>query len=635
LLLSSNLLSRCKSSHQTRKTSMAKPRQKTAIVIGAGVGGVSTAARLAKAGFAVTVLEKNSFTGGRCSLIHHTPNDASSTYRFDQGPSLLLLPGLFHRTFHDLNTTLESEGVKLLKCEPNYNIWFGDGENFKMSSDLALMKTEIEKWEGKEGYERYLQYLGEAHRHYELSVEHVLLKNFTSLGDMLRWEFLKSLFELHPFESIWTRASKYFWTERLRRVFTFGSMYMGMSPFDAPGTYSLLQYTELAEGIWYPVGGFHKVVEALVKVGERLGVEYRLNTAVEKILLSEDGSKAKGVVLGDGRKLEADVVVNNSDLVYAYENLLPESEYAESLKSRPGSCSSISFYWALDRQVKELGAHNIFLADEYRESFDSIFKKHLIPDEPSFYVNVPSRVDPTAAPEGKDSIVVLVPVGHLVDAPKPTVNGSSIKSSSSTGIPPTETQNWPAMISLARKTILSTIASRTGIDISPYIIHEISNDPSIWKQTFNLDRGAILGLSHSFFNVLCFRPTTRARRPSPLTDKYLAKLGVVGRVVEVVVDLVRRRGRDVEGLYMVGASAHPGTGVPICLAGGGLVAKQICEDYGVKVPWADGEVKTKRDGRLDKMERPVWLDNWEQWCLIVFLIAVIPWLLMWVWVKTR
>ena len=146
------------------------------------------------------------------------------------------------------------------------------------------MKQEIEKWEGKDGYSRYLDFLQESHRHYELSVEHVLLKDFTSLFSMMRLSFLRHLLALHPFESIWTRASKYFWTERLRRVFTFGSMYMGMSPFDAPGTYSLLQYTELAEGIWYPVGGFHRVIEALVEVGRRLGVDYRLNTAVEEII---------------------------------------------------------------------------------------------------------------------------------------------------------------------------------------------------------------------------------------------------------------------------------------------------------------------------------------------------------------
>lgn len=122
------------------------------------------------------------------------------------------------------------------------------------------MKSEIEKWEGKDGFERYLGFLQESHRHYEQSVTHVLRKNFYSFWSMMRPGFLPSLLDLHPFDSIWNRAAKYFWTERLRRVFTFGSMYMGMSPFDAPGTYSLLQYTELAEGIWYPEGGFQRVI---------------------------------------------------------------------------------------------------------------------------------------------------------------------------------------------------------------------------------------------------------------------------------------------------------------------------------------------------------------------------------------
>lgn len=146
-----------------------------------------------------------------------------------------------------------------MKCEPNYNIWFGDGSSFEMSTDLTKMKKAIEAVEGIDGFERYLGFLQESHRHYEVSVESVLRRNFPSILSLARPEVLFNLFNIHPLESIWTRASKYFWTERLRRVFTFGSMYMGMSPFDAPGTYSLLQYTELAEGILYPRGGFHKV----------------------------------------------------------------------------------------------------------------------------------------------------------------------------------------------------------------------------------------------------------------------------------------------------------------------------------------------------------------------------------------
>ena len=136
------------------------------------------------------------------------------------------------------------------KCEPNYLVYFGDGERIELSTDVAKMKTEIERWEGKDGFHRYLAWMREGHVHYEASIVHVLRKNFTSLLSMARPSFLPYLAALHPFESIWNRAARYFYTERLRRAFTFGSMYMGMSPFEAPGTYSLLQYTELAEGIW-------------------------------------------------------------------------------------------------------------------------------------------------------------------------------------------------------------------------------------------------------------------------------------------------------------------------------------------------------------------------------------------------
>lgn len=495
------------------------------------------------------------------------------------------------------------------------------------------MKTEIEKWEGKDGYSRYLAFLQESHKHYELSVTHVLLRNFTSALSMMRPDFLRHLFELHPFESIYSRASKYFTTERLRRVFTFSSMYMGMSPFDAPGTYSLLQYTESAEGIWYPVGGFHTVIQALVRIGEQLGVEYRLSTPIKSINLHPDGSHATGVTLATGEIMNADVVINNSDLVYAYNNLLPQTPYATSLSERPTSCSSISFYWALDRKVPQLSAHNIFLADEYRESFDSIFKKHLIPNQPSFYVNVPSRPDATAAPEGKDCVIVLVPVGHLVEAEssdpskysngnvqpsvvnenamQPKLTGSSTKE----GILPTAGQDWPKMISLARETILATISARTGVDIGPYIVHELTNDPNTWQQKFNLDRGAILGLSHSFFNVLCFRPSTRARRGGWLDGKLGG--GMAGRIAELLGS-----GGSIERLYMVGASAHPGTGVPICLAAGKLVAEQVCDDMGVKIAWERGEGDTKplKKSSLDE-PRVLPLLSWVH--LAVVLLALL------------
>lgn len=439
-----------------------------------------------------------------------------------------------------------------MKCEPNYNLWFSDGESFELSTDVSRMKEEVEKWEGKDGFERYLSFLQEAHRHYELSVTHVLRKNFTSLLSMVRPSFLWHVFALHPFESIYSRASQYFWTERLRRVFTFGSMYMGMSPFDAPATYSLLQYTELAEGIWYPRGGFHSIIAALVRVGERYGVTYRLSTPVSSVKLSPDGRRATGVTLSSGESQSADIVIMNADLVYAYNNLLPPSSEAESLQKRSASCSSISFYWAMNRKIPELTTHNIFLADDYRESFDDIFKKQLIPAQPSFYVNVPSRIDPTAAPAGKDSIVVLVPVGHLLDDQEG--GGHLLDDQGGTRNKVESKQDWEAMVAKARETVFTTIEARTGAqDLQGALIKEIVNTPQSWKDVFNLDKGAILGLSHSFFNVLSFRPSTK----HPAIDR----------------------------LHFVGASTHPGTGVPICLAGSKVTSEQVLDVFGMEAPW--------------------------------------------------
>lgn len=581
---------------------MDKPATKTAIVVGAGAGGIGTAARLAKAGYRVTVVEKNDFIGGRCSLLYSSPSGTGTKsepaaakprqhYRFDQGPSLLLLPNLFRETFHDLGTSLEAEGVDLLRCPENYQIFFHDGAVFKPCTDLASMKAQIEHYEGKEGFESYLAWMAESHRHYELSVEHVLHKNYDSISTVLTPFFARMALKLHPFESIWSRASRYFRTDRLRRVFTFATMYMGMSPFDAPSTYSLLQYTEAAEGIWYPRGGFQTVLARLVDVGVRLGVTYRLSSPVQRLLTSNDGKTATGVLLESGESILADTVVVNADLVYAYSNLFPGSghekeaakavstsksiaSHAKSLRQRDASCSSVSFYWSLSRKVPQLGVHNIFLAEEYKESFDAIFKRQTLPDDPSFYVNVPSRIDPSAAPEGCDAVIVLVPVGHLF-----RTKGKEDEVS-------LEEQDWPSVISRARSAVLSTINARTGCEpLEDLIISEMVNDPYAWEDKFNLDKGAILGLSHNFFNVLCFRPTIRAR--------------------------------GLKNAYFVGASTYPGTGVPIVLAGAKITTEAILKDAGAGIPWEgkgpavqdQGVPQDGRAGPLDRVKGRTFVDE--------------------------
>ncbi|GAA5888554.1 hypothetical protein JCM6882_008994 [Rhodosporidiobolus microsporus] len=507
---------------------MTAGKKPSVLIVGAGVGGTASAARLAQAGLDVTVLEKNDFAGGRCSIF----TDPTGQHRFDTGPSLLLIPSLFEEAFRDLGTTMEKEGLEIVKCEPNYRIVFPDKEVVELSSDLTRMKKEVERWEGEKGFEGFLGFLKEGHTHYELSLDHVLHRNFTSLLSMLRPSLIINLRKLHPFVSVYSRAKAYFKTDRLRRAFTFAAMYLGMSPFDALGAYNLLQYTEHCEGILYPIGGFARVPLAIQAIAERNGANFRFNTPVKRVIV--EGGKAKGVVTEKGEELRADVVLVNADLIWSMAHLYEQTSYSRRLEERPVSCSSISFYWSMKRKIPQLDSHTIFLAEEYKESFDSIFRDHKIPHEPSFYVNVPSRHDPSAAPPDKDSIIVLVPVGHI-SAALPT------------------SSDWDKVVAETRDKVIGEVQRRLDIDnLRELIEHETVNTPITWGEKFNLHRGSILGLSHSFFNVLSFRPKTR--HPS------------------------------VKNAYFVGASAHPGTGVPIVLAGARMATTQILDDLNLPIP---------------------------------------------------
>ena len=232
----------------------------------------------------------------------------------------------------------------------------------------------------------------------------------------------------------------------------------------------------------------------------------------------------------------------------------------------------------MDCDFPQLSAHNIFLAEKYRESFDDIFRKQQIPEQPSFYLNVPSRVDTTAAPNGKDSMVVLLPVGHLLDEAE------------GRGIDSVRKQDWDRMVSDARRTVFDIVKARTGADLGSHIVKELVHTPPTWKDEFNLDKGAILGLSHDFFNVLSFRPRTKHS--------------------------------SIDRLHFVGASTHPGTGVPICVAGGRLVADQVLDCLGLPKPWT----RETRKGivlNIDQKHMRPWLSSIHMGLLALVLVLLI------------
>ena len=491
---------------------------RTALVIGAGIAGIAAAGRLARAGYQVTVLEKNAGPGGRCNRI------VRDGHRFDVGPTLFLMPEVFAETYEALGERLEDH-LELRRIDPTYQVYFEDGVRLALTADINVMQQQLEAIEPG-AFGGFLGYLEEGHRHYRLSLERFVGRNFYSLLQYFSLRNLPLLFQLKALQKHYNNVGNYFRDDHLKAAFTFQNMYLGLSPYDAPATYSLLQYTELADGVWYPMGGMYRVTESLVSIAEKLGVAFEYEVPVRQIEL-QDG-QATGVVLQDGRSLTADLIVTNADLPYAYLHLLPHREEAARLQQKKYTCSTIMFYWGLDKVYPQLGHHNVFLAGDYRASFERIFEEHTLPDEPSFYINAATRTDPSAAPPGEDSWMVLVPVGHLDDS---------------------RDQDWEDMRGRARATVLRRLAAEIGIDdVEEHLKFEISYTPRDWKGLYNLTKGAAFGLSHNFAQVGYLRP--------------------------------RNRHPHYRNLYFTGASTHPGTGVPIVLLSARLTTERILKEMG-------------------------------------------------------
>ncbi|KAL9107059.1 MAG: hypothetical protein Q9227_008005 [Pyrenula ochraceoflavens] len=530
-----------------------KPRRSRAVVVGSGVGGVAIAARLAYAGFDVRVLEKNSYAGGRCSTLKR------NGYTFDRGPSILLVQDVYRGIFSDLNTSLEGEGLELLKCKPNYHVFFPDGDRFEMSTDTTTMAAQIEQREGRKGFEGYLNFLLEAQKHYDLSFIHILNKSFMSYWSLFRPSWIIATPSLHPFESMYSRVSRHLKSDRLRQAFSFASLYVGTSPFRAVGTYSLLPYLELTQGIFYPKGGFENFISSLTRLGQRFNAKYRFNASVKQINVSPEG-RATGVTLESGEEIAADVVVINADLIYAYHNLLPPSNADKALNKRRIGSSMLSFYWSLGKKIPELGPHNMFMGDDLRKAMADMESNDTLVHN-VFYVHVPSRVDPSAAPAGKDGVVVHIPISSMVL--KSNAQGIAEERYS--------IDRYRDLISASRENVLTRLSINTGHTVEwlrANIIEESIHTPETWESEYNLFRGSTFGISHDLWNLICFRPKPRHAK--------------------------------IKNLYFVGANTQPGSGVPLCLAGAKIVSEMILEAFQMRVPWrhwASRRVKEESSGK--------------------------------------
>src|SRR5512147_2590759 len=335
----------------------------TALIIGAGLGGIAAAARLACQGYQVTVLEQNTRPGGRCDQL------VRDGHRFDIGPTLFLMPEVFAETYTALGARMD-EQLDLRRIDPTYRVRFDDGLTLSLTSDLNSLQSQLEAIEPG-AFGGLLRYLDEGRVNYHTSLQRFVGRNFYNLAQYFSPSNLPLLFKLKALVKHYNNIGHYFDDPHLKAAFTFQNMYLGLSPYDAPATYSLLQYTELAGGVWFPMGGMYRVIESLTAIAERNGVRFLYNEPVERIEV--ESRRATGVILRDGSRRTADVIIANADLPYVYRHLLPDRAEADRLEKLKSTCSAIMFYWATDRTYPQFDVHNVFLSGDYRDSFDRIF----------------------------------------------------------------------------------------------------------------------------------------------------------------------------------------------------------------------------------------------------------------------
>jgi phytoene desaturase len=475
---------------------------KKVLIIGAGVGGLATAARLGFKGCEVEVFEKLSRCGGR----NNTLEDKG--FKFDMGPSFVMMPDFFKELFDYCGERIE-DYLDLKVLEKNYKIFYPDGDTLTVYRDSSRTKRELEKFENgaSRGFD---QFILETKRIYE-SVEPLLYKCFTPLA-ALEIKYWPLLAKLNPFQSYYQVARKYFKSEKLLFAFTFEAMFMGVSPYKAPGFYSIITYTDHVDKIRHAMGGMYEIPKAIEKLCKKFGVKFNYDSEVS-------GINRKGRNLSIKTKLgeiSGDDVVVNDDYAYAQENLLkrkiPRYNY---------SCSVFLLYLGLKIKVSGFEHHNLFFSADLNKNLSQIFTEKVMSEDPSFYVHVPTVTDESLAPPGKEIFYILIPV--------PNMDNNSI--------------DFSVFEEKIRKKVFSKINKVLGSDLEDLIEVEHKFYPKDFIARYNIKNAATFGLSHNLKQSAFFRPANFDR--------------------------------EYKGLYYCGASTQPGGGLPVVIAGSRIVSDLI------------------------------------------------------------
>jgi phytoene desaturase len=470
-----------------------------AIVIGTGFGGLGSAVRLRAMGYEVQVVEAGPTAGGRARVFER------EGHIFDAGPTVITAPYLIEELFTALGKDMR-DYLELLPVDPFYRVLFPDGTQFDYVGDEERILDQIRQINPKD-VDGYIRFAAHAKRIFEIGYEGLADQPFDRVSEMMR--AVPDMIKLESYRSVYNLCSKYIKDENLRQVFTFQPLLVGGNPFNTSSIYMLIHWLERKWGVFFAKGGTGSIVRALVKVLEESGVQFAFNSSVEEILI-ENGT-AVGVRTATGETYTADIVVSNADTSTTYTKMIDpkwrKKHTDRAVDRKRFSMSLFVSYFGTEKQFPDLAHHMIVLGPRYKGLLNDVFNKKILAPDFSLYLHAPGRSDPSMAPEGKDSFYVLSPVPNQ-----------------RSGI------DWEQEHDRYHEAILDHLDQRVMPGLKANLGPNFAVDPRYFQQDLQSYQGAAFGIEPVLHQSAYFR--------------------------------YHNKSDDIPGLYLVGASTHPGAGVP-------------------------------------------------------------------------
>ncbi|QIP11302.1 phytoene desaturase [Spirosoma aureum] len=483
-------------------------------VIGAGFAGLAAATSLADKGYDVTILEKNSTPGGRARVFQ------THGFTFDMGPSWYWMPDVFETYFARFGKK-PSDYYKLVRLDPSYSVVFGPDEAVDLPAGLENLETLFEQLEPGSA-PRLRAFLKQASYKYDVGMNNFVWKPSRSIGEFLSLKLLYDVTRLDVFQSFASHVRKFFKNPRLLEIVEFPVLFLGATPGNTPAMYSLMNYAEMVLGTWYPMGGMHEIVKAMVSLAEEKGVKLLLNQTVQKIDIAK--GRAQSITTDQGI-FETDVVIAGADYNHVETNLVDAvyRNYDDNYwQKRVMAPSSLLFYLGVNKRVPRLQHHNLFFDEDFSLHAQEIYETPRWPTRPLFYVSAPSKTDPSVAPEGCENLFLLIPV-----APDLTDDDA------------TRERYFDI--------VMTRLEAYVGEEIRSSLIYKRSYAHRDFKSDYNAFRGNAYGLANTLKQTALLKPSLKNKK--------------------------------VNNLFYTGQLTVPGPGVPPSLISGLVVADEVAKEF--------------------------------------------------------